>query len=121
MSENRSEASEIREQRRLRRLGTSFPRCGVCGETDSRCMERHHLAGQKNDPDTIVIVCRNCHRRLSDEQLDHPAFAAPHEHLKRTAYFMLGLADMLSLIVETLRKSAAALFSYENKSKDGDE
>lgn len=109
-----------REQRRLRRLGRANPSCACCPETDSRCLELHHIAGQKNDLDTVVTVCRNCHRKLSDEQLDHPPDATPEDVLKRIAHFLLGFADMLALIVDKLREFAAELFSYDTPSEDGE-
>ena len=109
-----------REQRRLRRLGSTNPSCACCPETDSRCLELHHIAGQKNDPDTLAIICRNCHRKLSDEQLDHPPDATPEDVLKRIAHFLFGLADMLALIVEKLREFGAELFSYDIPSENGE-
>jgi len=45
--------------------------CPFCGEDDPRCAEDHHIAGRKYD-DMTVRVCRNCHRKLSDMQRDHP-------------------------------------------------
>lgn len=120
MSDIENESQEIREQRRLRRLGTSRPICCVCGETDSRCMELHHIAGQNNDPDTTIIICRNCHRKASDDQLDHPADASPEERLTQIAHFMWGLADFLALAVQKLREYAEVLFAYETPSDKGD-
>ena len=66
--------TEAREQARLQRLGTNEPRCGVCGEDDSRTLEKHHIEGRAHG-ETLAIVCRNCHRKLSDAQLDHPTRA----------------------------------------------
>ena len=109
-----------REQRRLRRLGSANPSCACCPERDSRCLELHHIAGQKNDPDTVVTTCRNCHRKLSDEQLDHPPDATPEDVLQRIAHFLLGLADMLALIVEKLREFSAELFAYDTPSENGE-
>lgn len=62
-------AREARRQNRLERFGTHAPRCGVCGEPDDRCLEAHHVAGRKHD-DLTVLICRNCHRKVSDDQKD---------------------------------------------------
>ena len=113
MSESIKLTKEEREQRRLRRLHSASPACAGCGETDSRCLERDHIAGVSNDAQTTIILCRNCHRKRTDEQLDHPADARPDDVLQRIAHFMLGLADMLAIIVEKLREFAATLFAYE--------
>jgi hypothetical protein len=58
---------ETRRQKAFERLGTDQPICACCGETDWRCMELHHLEGEQFGK-TLVTVCRNCHRKLSDAQ-----------------------------------------------------
>lgn len=96
-------ARECRKQTRLERLKTNEPRCVICGETDDRCMEDHHLAGRKNDPFT-VNTCRNCHRKLSDDQRDHPKQQKPpKDHLEAIGHFLLGLAELLAQLMEKLR------------------
>jgi len=96
---------EDRLEQHYRRLGTHEPRCVICGEAYPRCLERHHIAGRKYDTDT-VIVCRNCHRKLSDDQLDHLSGggAAPQGKLGVIGLFLLGLCALLLLIVERLRE-----------------
>lgn len=93
---------ERRKQNRLEALGTNEPRCGMCGETDWRTIELHHVADHGRDEAT-VLICRNCHRKVSDDQKDHPSFnPAADPVLDRIGHFLLGLADMLRLIVEKL-------------------
>lgn len=95
-------AREVRKQRRLERLGTNEPRCGTCGETDDRCLEKHHVADHGRDEAT-VLVCRNCHRKVSDDQRDHPPFdRASDPTLDAIGHFLLGLADLLRIIIEKL-------------------
>lgn len=112
-------AREIRKQRRLERLGSNLPVCGTCGETDERTLERHHVAGRKHDSATVV-TCRNCHRKVTDDQKDHPAFnpaAAPVLHA--IGLFLLGLADLLELAIEKL--SAFGLVLIERAAPAGGE
>lgn len=105
-------AAERRRQARLHRLGTDEPRCGTCGEADPRCLERHHVAGRRQDGDTTVLACRNCHARLSDAQKDHPRRIGVEPHpLERVAHFLLGLADLLALAVERLRNFGRELIA----------
>lgn len=101
-------ASDERDYERRRRqaherLGTTTPRCGGCGETDWRCLEAHHVAGERFDGGT-VILCRNCHRKMSDAQKDHPeTLDAEPSWLECVGRFLLGLADLLARAVEELR------------------
>jgi hypothetical protein len=109
-------AKERRRQKRLEAFGTDNPRCGVCGEDDDRVLELHHPAGRKLD-DAEVIHCRNCHRKVSDDQRDHPAVDTSADPLLNTVgHFLLGLADMLRIIVEKLREFGSQLI--ERASKD---
>ncbi len=103
-------ARETRKQRRLEKLGTNHPRCGTCGENRWQCIEQHHVPGRKIDPDTTVLECRNCHRVLSDDQLDHPASdPSADATLQAIGLFLLGLADLLKLAIEKLTEFGLAL------------
>jgi hypothetical protein len=62
---------EKRKQRALQRLGSANPYCIICGESDWRCLELHHI-GQEDFDASTSIVCRNCHRKASDAQMTHP-------------------------------------------------
>ena len=102
---------ERRRQARLERLGTNDPRCGTCGEQDDRVLELHHSAGRRFD-DGTVILCRNCHRKASDDQRDHPTLNADEPTLiERVAYLLLGMADLFILLAVQCRKFAAQLFA----------
>ncbi|MGB3317436.1 MAG: hypothetical protein WA978_03965 [Sphingopyxis granuli] len=93
---------EVRKQRRLEKLGTNEPRCGTCGENRWQCFDQHHPADFGRD-ETMVLECSNCHRILSDDQKDHPAFDPDADPLlDQIGHFLLGLADMLKLILDKL-------------------
>jgi hypothetical protein len=93
-----------RLEKQYRRLGTREPVCVGCGESNPFCLELHHLAGQKHQGDT-GIVCRNCHRKLTDQQRDHvpPSPAKPSARSATIGRYLLGLADLLLMIANALR------------------
>lgn len=95
---------ERRRQRALERLGTDDPRCVSCGEGDWRCLEFHHLSGHAYGEEGVVM-CRNCHRKVSDSQKDHPAALTDSQPvlLERVAHFLFGLADLLEILVAVMR------------------
>ena len=100
---------ERRKQQRLVKLGSNNPICGVCGETDWRCLDAHHVADHGRD-DVTVAICASCHRKVTDDQKDHPAFdAGADPTLDRIGHFLIGLADLLSIIVEKLLEFAHIL------------
>jgi hypothetical protein len=88
---------ERRRQTRLERLGTNNPKCLFCWEDDPACLELHHLAG-KGFGDETVITCRNCHRKLTDKQKEHPPAIAEVTTLERRGRLLLGIADGLELL-----------------------
>lgn len=93
---------ETRKQRRLRALGSNEPRCATCGEDRWQALELHHVAGQAHD-ETTIILCRNCHRVMSDVQRDHPPVQLSVDpRMEALGRFLLGLADMLRIVVEKL-------------------
>lgn len=113
-------SKDERRERRLRRLATRHPVCSICGETDDRCLERHHLAGRAYDDET-VILCRNCHRRLSDDQEDHPMLddEEEDEFLFGLGRFLRGLADFFRLLADRLEAFSADLFERARTSGSG--
>ena len=111
---------EKRKQARLHRLGTNEPRCGLCGENRWQCIEGHHPADYGRD-DATVLVCRNCHRILSDDQNDHPAFDLKADPMfDAIGHFLLGLADMLRIIVAKLYEFGLALIARAAPVIDGE-
>lgn len=95
-----------RLEQQYRRLATRNPVCVGCGELNPFCLELHHIAGKKHHDD-LSIVCRNCHRKLTSEQLDH---ADTSDSLLVTiARYLQGLCDLLSMVIQTLRDFAKCL------------
>ena len=95
---------EKRKQKRLEKLGSNNPVCIICGEDDWRCLELHHVAGQAFN-NTLSNICRNCHRKLSDDQEDHPkAISKPPTSYETIGHVLIGLADFFELLIEKLRE-----------------
>lgn len=95
---------ERRKQGALERLGSDGPRCIFCGEEDWRCLEFHHLSGRAYGEEGTVM-CRNCHRKVSDSQKDHPPGLSDSQPplLERVAHLLLGIADLLEMLVAVMR------------------
>jgi hypothetical protein len=108
--------AEARLRKALERLGDDNPKCKYCPEDDPRCLERHEVAGQAFSK-AYVIVCRNCHRKLSDAQYDHPPRIDdnPPAALERVGHLLLGLADLLRLAASKLDEIGKALIDYAAK------
>jgi hypothetical protein len=57
-----------------------------------------------------VVVCRNCHRKLSDDQRDHPDPSTPDPPWSdQLAHWLLGVADFLIALAERMRDWARVL------------
>lgn len=108
-------AQEVRKQKRLEVLECNHPVCVVCGEDDWSCLERHHIAGRAYSDD-LAVVCRNCHRKLSDAQKDHPKSAPTSDQSLSIGYLLLGLADLFGLLVERFRQHGNYLIQVHKDS-----
>jgi hypothetical protein len=103
---------ETRRQKRLERFGTNHPACANCGENDDRCLELHHIAGRMHSEDT-VILCRNCHRKVSDDQKDHPKCGSTSTKAQSIGYQQLGLAGLFALLAISLKESGEYLIETD--------
>lgn len=110
--DEQARADERRKQAAFRRLGTDRPQCVGCGEDDWRCLERHHAAGRAYDPET-VILCRNCHRKLSDPR-DNAGAPADPPLLERVGHYLLGLTALFLLLAAKLKDVARELIDGAN-------
>ena len=100
---------EDRLEQQYKRLRTRSPRCVTCAESNPFCLELHHIAGRKHHED-LSIVCRNCHRKLTDLQKDHaPEGTEPMGLLATIGHYLLGLCDLLAMVVTTLRQFGKSL------------
>lgn len=109
---------EERLERMLRRLGGRNPSCGVCCENDPRCLELHHVAG-RGFADGLVCLCRNCHRKLSDEQTDHPDSKSGLDKSTLTQIRnRLGRADLLRALAEHDEAEAIEIFEQALETKE---
>jgi hypothetical protein len=95
---------ETRERQAKRRLSSEHPTCCLCGHSDWRALQLHHVASRACDEMT-VIVCANCHAALSDAQHDHPPNGqdppSPFEHAGR---WLVNLADFLRYLASKLQE-----------------
>lgn len=106
-------------QRKINELGRN-PKCQICGENDitmliptaKSLLEKHHIAG--NHEGETIIVCRNCHAKLTDAQLDWPAELFDNDRTPEmnAVAFFLGLAAILGVLAVLCTKHAMTLFFF---------
>ena len=112
--------ADIRAQHAKRRLGLPDARCRVCGEDYAGCLEQHHIAGRTNHDETHPL-CRNCHRKASDLQRDHPhQITVPPSFLEVVGHYLIGLADMLRLVAESLVQFGRGLIAQSEQLMSGE-
>lgn len=102
------DTEEARLERAFRRLGTRHPSCVTCGENYPHALELHHI-GEQAHHDDLSIVCRNCHRKLTDAQKDRLAVRADNPTDEIIGRYLYGLADLFRMIADTLTQFAREL------------
>ena len=104
---------DARLERAFKRLGTRNPSCVACGEADPFCLELHHI-GEKDHHDDLSIVCRNCHRKLTDPQKDLIEVNQPNPTLETIGRYLHGLAELFLQIAETLKEFGNLLLERQS-------
>lgn len=104
---------DVRLEKVYRRLGTREPVCVICGENYAHALERHHIAGVEYHGDE-AILCRNCHRKLSDPQIDRQDIDEMDPWLETIGRYLCGLGELLALVAATLIKFGQELLGMEN-------
>lgn len=103
------------KRRAYARFGTSTPICVMCGENDPHCLELHEPGGRRYNK-MRVVICRNCHRKLSVDQRDHfPPEWTPPDPLERLSHALLGEADLFARLSEKRRIDAQLLIALSRK------
>ena len=113
-------ANDLRKERRSRRLPPDAI-CVLCQETEipvlssqkvtRRLLELHHVAGQWNDDEVVVVLCRNCHAKATAEQLDVGALEpGPRSScVEAVKLGLLSLGTFFSLLAAACYRWAAQL------------
>lgn len=110
--------AEKRLERAYRRLGTRSPICVMCGEKSPHVLERHHIAGRLFNE--TAIICRNCHRKVSDPQKDRHGLETFSPDETVIGHYLCGLADVLAAIAVTLKTFGERLLGIRERNDEGD-
>lgn len=106
-----------RRKRRLERLGPESA-CALCGESDPvvlivvlrTLLQGHHVFGWKRDPKCTVILCRNCHAKVTEDLLKAGVpMVRERDPRKRAAYALLSGAVFFKRYADSIEKLAREL------------
>ncbi len=105
-----------RRERKFAKLGTRTPCCCTCGETDPDCLVLDHPTSRKRDLDFTVIVCTNCHIKIT-YQRDDAGIPMRRERSKDELNRMrlLALEDFHESTADALRKWAKSMEDSNEK------
>jgi hypothetical protein len=126
--DNNPIATAGRETRRLERLGSGPLVCILCGYTDAVALiavkpewllangvprtlfERHHFLGEVHDPNAKVLICRNCHAKVTEGLLRADVSMRPEPHpVLRVALMLEASAVFHEEEAAALRRAATLL------------
>jgi hypothetical protein len=108
--------TERRRARRNARIGPDA-RCALCGEANPEVLirvkrtilEAHHIVGLANDVTATVILCRNCHAKVTEKQREFASFEAPESLLDKAIAVLRHLAALFYVVADMMRVLADQL------------
>jgi len=75
-----------------------------------RLLEKHHVFGEAHDPNTLVTLCLNCHREITEGLAREGVSMRPEKNLhKLIALELRGSAVFLEFLASSYRKWASVL------------
>lgn len=98
--DNNPKKTATRAAKQRRRLPPNAV-CNTCGESDPIVLEQHHIAGRAHDPDTTIILCKNCHKKATEGQLrEGVPLGATTSFPDRLAAMLAGLAAFFRFLAD---------------------
>jgi hypothetical protein len=106
--------NDARSAQHSRRLGEQNG-CTLCPEQDPETLtrvdrtllERHHVVAQANDDALTIVICRNCHAKLTAKQLEAGApMTKPPTRLHGVAAILDHLATFFQMLCDACRRWA---------------
>ena len=86
----------IRENKWINKLFNSDGCCLICGNTDFKLFDKHHIGGKKFSK-FIITVCANCHKKLSWYQRSNKKYIDFYQKLIPNNEFIKQFAILLDL------------------------
>ncbi len=110
-----------REAKQRRRLPPNA--ICACGEDDPRVLELHHPMGRAHEQNLTIVICKNCHTKQTDGQLQGEVpLSAMDNMFDRAAAIFAALAAFFHFLADTLDRLAgqikAAIVSLDAKLPD---
>ena len=109
--------TERRRARRSARIGPDA-RCVLCHAANPELLirvkrtilEAHHIVGLANDVTATVILCRNCHAKVTEKQREFGAsFEVPESLLDKAISVLRHLAALFYVVADMMRVLADQL------------
>ena len=102
----------VRESKQRRRLPPGAV-CATCAESAPNVLEQHHPMGQAHEPDLTVVLCKNCHGKATEGQLQEEVeFRATDSFLERIAAIFGSLAAFFRFLAEAFDRLAKQVKDY---------
>jgi len=87
---------------------------GVPGNLLDRLLEDHHIHGEVHDPNLIVTLCLNCHRKITEGLMREGVNMYPEENVNKfVALKLRASAVLLESLASSYRDSARLLEDHD--------
>ena len=88
--------------------------CELCGESDIRLLENHHIFGKNFSP-KIMLLCKNCHYKITHEQnkIAPKRRSQKASEKEKLAFTFLSIGVLIEEIGRTIKETGNILFEQD--------
>ena len=88
--------------------------CELCGESDIRLLEKHHIFGKNFSP-KIMLLCKNCYYKIAHEQnkITPKRRAQNTSEKEKLAFAFLSIGVLIEEIGKTIKETGNILFEQD--------
>jgi len=116
MSKDKNPKRTARREAKQRRRVEPDAVCVGCGESAPYLLEEHHVMGKAHGPDRTAPLCKNCHAKATQGQLQEEVpLSATNNTLDRVAAIFDALAAFFRFLADSFNRLAEQVKAFAGK------
>ena len=113
MSKDKNPKKNARREAQQRRRLPPGAVCSTCPESAPYLLEQHHVMGQAHEEKVTIILCKNCHAKATEGQLQEEVPLSPTDSFLDCVAAIFGaLAAFFRFLADSLDRLAKQAIAF---------